>query len=179
MDKGYACRDGYMVPYNNTRYHQKQWVDTEPEDAKEAFNKVHSSLRSCIERCFGVLKARWKILRQFDDGFSLDTQVDIILSCFALNNYILHANSGADYQESSGGDGVGPGEGYDEESGSEEVEEAGREEEEAEAEAEAADAEARADEETDSEEEAEDPNYTGSTKELRDHIAGMLWARGG
>ena len=54
---------------------------------------MHSSIRSTIERAFGVLKKRWKILRVIP-SYKIETQIDIILSCFALHNFcLLHKES--------------------------------------------------------------------------------------
>ncbi|XP_076901509.1 uncharacterized protein LOC143555927 [Bidens hawaiensis] len=62
VDKGYPERNGYLVPYSKTRYHQSQFQREPPNNMQEAFNRSHSSLRSYIERSFGILKKRFKIL---------------------------------------------------------------------------------------------------------------------
>ncbi|GKE39734.1 cytochrome P450 [Tanacetum coccineum] len=54
---------------------------------QEAFNRSHSSLRSYIERSFGILKKRWKILDKMPK-FSVQTQIDVIMAAFALHNYV-------------------------------------------------------------------------------------------
>ncbi|XP_024636687.1 protein ALP1-like isoform X1 [Medicago truncatula] len=87
VDKGYPDKEGYMVPYPRIRYHQSQFEHEPPTNAQEAFNQAHSSLRSCIERSFGVLKKRWKILNKMPQ-FSVKTQIDVIIAAFALHNYI-------------------------------------------------------------------------------------------
>lgn len=87
VDKGYPERKGYLVPYPKIRYHQSQFENVAPTNAREAFNRRHSSLRSCIERSFGVLKKRWKILNKMPK-YNVQTQTDIILAAFALHNYI-------------------------------------------------------------------------------------------
>ncbi|KAK9114026.1 hypothetical protein Syun_020823 [Stephania yunnanensis] len=87
VDKGFPDRRGYLVPYFKTRYHQNQFENVGPNNAKEVFNRAHSSLRSCIERSFGVLKKRWKILNAMPQ-FSVQTQIDIKIAAFALHNYI-------------------------------------------------------------------------------------------
>ncbi|XP_021749185.1 protein ALP1-like [Chenopodium quinoa] len=86
-DKGYPDRKGYLVPYPKTRYHKSQFENEPPKNERETFNRWHSSLRSCIERCFGVLKQRWKILRSMPQ-FSIETQIRIVVATFALHNYI-------------------------------------------------------------------------------------------
>ncbi|XP_019158198.1 PREDICTED: uncharacterized protein LOC109154913, partial [Ipomoea nil] len=87
VDKGYPDKQGYLVPYPRIRYHQSQFEHEPPTNAQEAFNRAHSSLRSCIERSFGVLKKRWKILANMPQ-FSVETQIDVIMATFALHNYI-------------------------------------------------------------------------------------------
>ena len=88
MDKGYPNRDGFMVPYSRERYHHQEFVRQAPKNIRQSFNRLHSSLRSTIERCFGVLKKRWQILK-FMPSYSVEKQIDITTSCFALHNYIL------------------------------------------------------------------------------------------
>ncbi|GJY54052.1 putative nuclease HARBI1 [Tanacetum coccineum] len=87
VDKGYPDRKGYLVPYPKTRYHKSQFENEPPKNMKEAFNRSHSSLRSSIERSFGILKKRWKILGEMPK-YSVETQHDIIIAAFALHNYI-------------------------------------------------------------------------------------------
>ncbi|KAK2444307.1 hypothetical protein QL285_015340 [Trifolium repens] len=87
VDKGYPDKEGYLVPYPKIRYHQSQFEHEPPTNAQEAFNRAHSSLRSCIERLFGVLKKRWKILNKMPQ-FSVKTLTDVIIAAFALHNYI-------------------------------------------------------------------------------------------
>ena len=87
VDKGYPDRKSYLLPYPKTRYHKSQFENEPPKNERETFNRWHSSLRSCIERCFGVLKQRWKILRSMPQ-FSIETQIRIMVATFALHNYI-------------------------------------------------------------------------------------------
>jgi hypothetical protein len=51
------------------------------------FNFVHSSLRNVIERSFGVVKMKWRILLNLP-SFSLRKQSKIIIACMALHNFI-------------------------------------------------------------------------------------------
>ena len=91
VDKGYPERNGYLVPYSKTRYHQSQFQNEPPTNMKEAFNRSHSSLRSHIERSFGILKKRWKILGAMPQ-YSVKTQIEIIMAAFALHNYIRNSD---------------------------------------------------------------------------------------
>ncbi|XP_076932477.1 uncharacterized protein LOC143598034 [Bidens hawaiensis] len=87
VDKGYPGRNGYLVPYSKTRYHQSQFQREPPNNMQEAFNRSHSSLCSYIERSFGILKKRFKILGTMPK-YSVHTQIDVIMATFALHNYI-------------------------------------------------------------------------------------------
>ncbi|KAL7597637.1 hypothetical protein Lser_V15G22777 [Lactuca serriola] len=77
-DAAYANIRGFMAPYRNAK------------------------LRNVIERAFGVLKARFPILKRMAP-FSLVTQRNITLACFALHNFIrrerLHDEYFARYDE--------------------------------------------------------------------------------
>jgi hypothetical protein len=83
--------DGLLVvPYPKTRYHLKEWdlQGRNPENMKELFNLRHSSLRTIVERAFGVLKWRFAILRNGRRGFSIRTQINIVYACVALHNWL-------------------------------------------------------------------------------------------
>ena len=62
VDSGYANSRGYLAPYRKqrncgTRYHLQEFLNGEaPRNSKEMFNRWHASLRSVIERTFGVWK---------------------------------------------------------------------------------------------------------------------------
>ncbi|CAN1300994.1 hypothetical protein LINPERPRIM_LOCUS24771, partial [Linum perenne] len=57
----------------------------------ELFNYKHYSLRNVIERCFGVLKRRWSILKMMC-SYSFIKQTNIVLACCAIHNFIrMHA----------------------------------------------------------------------------------------
>ncbi|XP_044412460.1 uncharacterized protein [Triticum aestivum] len=64
-DAGYACRPGIFPPFRKTRYHLNEFYGRNfPRTAQELFNLRHSSLRVTVERAFGALKNRFKILDQ-------------------------------------------------------------------------------------------------------------------
>ncbi|XP_073362248.1 uncharacterized protein [Aegilops tauschii subsp. strangulata] len=64
-DAGYACRPGILPPFRKTRYHLNEFSGRNyPRTAQELFNLRHSSLRVTVERAFGALKNRFKILDQ-------------------------------------------------------------------------------------------------------------------
>ena len=76
-----------MTSYLKTRYHPPKFHGANPRGPREIFNRAHSSLRSCIERVFDVLKARWKILAKLPKYSSQDQNI-IVCAAFALHNYI-------------------------------------------------------------------------------------------
>ncbi|CAO2040753.1 unnamed protein product [Urochloa humidicola] len=89
VDAGYPNRPGYLSPYKGYKYHQQQWRHgPAPSGEKELFNKAHSSLRSVIEQCFGMLKMKWRILHAVP-SYKESIQSDIIIACCALHNYII------------------------------------------------------------------------------------------
>jgi hypothetical protein len=51
------------------------------------FNHLHSSLRNVIERSFGVLKMKWRILHHLP-SYPMEKQIKIIIACMALHNFI-------------------------------------------------------------------------------------------
>ncbi|XP_050222661.1 uncharacterized protein LOC126672750 [Mercurialis annua] len=88
VDAGYSQIEGFLAPYKGTRYHLPEFQRSgRPKGLKETFNRWHSSLRSCIERTFGVWKARWKILRLMS-SYPFHVQRDIVITSMALHNYI-------------------------------------------------------------------------------------------
>ena len=62
-DADYGVQKGIISPYRGVCYNLKEFFsDNPPRNDKELFNLHHSSLRTSIERCFGVLKKRFCIL---------------------------------------------------------------------------------------------------------------------
>jgi hypothetical protein len=88
VDSGYANRIGYLAPYKGSKYHLQEFQNAaEPEGKEELFNYAHSSLRNVIERAFGVLKQKWRILNHIP-SYPPETQTHIIVACMALHNFI-------------------------------------------------------------------------------------------
>lgn len=77
-----------MTPYSKTRYHLQEQARAalQPQSSKELFNLRHAMLRNVIERVFGVIKRKYKILTQPPE-FSLEVQIDLVLALTALHNF--------------------------------------------------------------------------------------------
>jgi hypothetical protein len=59
-----------------------------PTNVKELFNLRHSSLRVTMERAFGALKGRYRIID--NKAFhKYKTQVELVLACCILHNWII------------------------------------------------------------------------------------------
>ena len=57
----------------------------------ETFDSRHSSLRTVVERLFGVLKMKWCILQGIT-RYKPETQKMITTACMCLHNYIRDSN---------------------------------------------------------------------------------------
>ena len=77
-----------MSPYRSVRYHLKEFSDRSPENEQELFNLQHSSLRTTIERGFGVLEKRFRVL-DAEPFWSFETQVKVVLACCVVHNHIM------------------------------------------------------------------------------------------
>ena len=86
---GYMESQGYMTPFRNTRYHMNNFrgVELEMLEREEKFNYIHSRLCNVIEWRFGGLKEWWHILQRVP-YFMRKKQAMIIISCFAMDNYL-------------------------------------------------------------------------------------------
>lgn len=88
MDSGYPNRPGYLAPYKGITYHFQEYNEgIMPQNRKEYFNYCHSSCRNVIERSFGVLKNKWRILFHLP-SYPQQKQSMIICACLALHNFI-------------------------------------------------------------------------------------------
>jgi hypothetical protein len=85
VDAGYACRNGFLPPYRGVRYHLSEYSSTNrPTNIRELFNLRHSSLRVTVERAFGALKNRFRILDN-KPFHPYKSQVKLVIAF-----YILH-----------------------------------------------------------------------------------------
>lgn len=106
-DAGYPLTDHVLTPYRGTRYHLSEFrgAARQISTPEELFNHRHSSLQNVVERHFGVVKRKWKILRDMRN-FKFDAQVKLVYADCVLHNFLRRC----------GGDQAPPGEeGPDEE----------------------------------------------------------------
>ena len=92
VDSSYPTRFGYLGPYRCERYHLRDFKRAAGfNNHNEVFNYFHSSLRSTIERTFGVWKNGFAILHQMPN-FKYITQVEIGCATMAIHNFIRRNN---------------------------------------------------------------------------------------
>ncbi|KAL6318377.1 hypothetical protein AAG906_040533 [Vitis piasezkii] len=88
VDAAYTHTRGFMAPYRNVRY----WLSDFHSGGKavgkeEIFNQCHVRLRNVIQRAFGVVKARFPILKRMAP-YSFTTQTKIVMTCFSIHNFL-------------------------------------------------------------------------------------------
>jgi hypothetical protein len=92
VDSGYPCTKGYLPPYRDERYHLQQFRSSgDPVGFRELFNYWHSSLRLVIERCFGVLKNRFHVLKGMPK-YKVFHQLFVVNACCTIHNFIRLAD---------------------------------------------------------------------------------------
>jgi hypothetical protein len=58
-----------------------------PNGEQEHFNHLHSSIRNVVERSFGVLKQKWRILYRMP-SYPMEKQMMIVAATMCLHNFI-------------------------------------------------------------------------------------------
>ncbi|KAL6842579.1 hypothetical protein ACP4OV_027423 [Aristida adscensionis] len=89
VDAGYGAKPGFLPPFRAVRYHLNEWGSNPVQNEKELFNHRHSALRVTVERAFGSLKRRFKILDDATPFFPFPTQVDIVIACCIIHNWVI------------------------------------------------------------------------------------------
>lgn len=89
VDAGYGAKPGFLPPFRAVRYHLNEWGSNPVQNEKELFNLRHSSLRVTVERAFGTLKRRFKILDDATPFFPFPVQVELSRDeCSRLNSHV-------------------------------------------------------------------------------------------
>jgi len=104
-DAGFGLSEELLIPYRGVRYHLAEWkrasnryvccvlIDycsypcSRPNTKEELFNLRHSSAWNVIERIFGVLKRRFRILL-LPPEYSMSVQSLVPPALCALHNFI-------------------------------------------------------------------------------------------
>ncbi|GAV90502.1 LOW QUALITY PROTEIN: DDE_4 domain-containing protein, partial [Cephalotus follicularis] len=88
VDSGFPCTTGFP-PYQGERYHLQYYRGRgwNPTSYKELFNYRHSSLRNVIERSFGILKARFPILKLMPYYKPVKQRIMVVVCC-VVHNFI-------------------------------------------------------------------------------------------
>ncbi|KAF3790699.1 hypothetical protein EJ110_NYTH03084 [Nymphaea thermarum] len=97
-DGGYPNIRGLLTSYRGHRYHLSEFNAPGARRvicAEELFNHHHSSLRTTVERAFGLLKGRFPILKT-QVSYPYHTQAAIVLATCVLHNFIIDHNPNAE-----------------------------------------------------------------------------------
>ena len=82
-----------MAPFKGARYHIPDWKKgPAPSGEHEHFNQLHSSTRNAVERAFGVLKMKWRLLLKMP-SFPMEKQKMIVAATMCLHNFIRENNA--------------------------------------------------------------------------------------
>ncbi|MFQ6649380.1 hypothetical protein Gotur_023432 [Gossypium turneri] len=88
VDVGCTNCEGFLTPFRGKRYHLNEWRQGyQPSTLEEFFNMKHASVCNVIEKCFGLLKLRWGILRS-PLLYLVRVHNRIIIACCLLHNFI-------------------------------------------------------------------------------------------
>ncbi|KAF7123827.1 hypothetical protein RHSIM_Rhsim12G0127400 [Rhododendron simsii] len=89
VDAGYPNAKGYMAPYKGHMYHLEDFRRGMRRHLgdNEYFNRWHSSLRSVIERAFGVWKNRWRMMK-IPTNYPLALHKQYVMASMAIHNFI-------------------------------------------------------------------------------------------
>ncbi|XP_020878771.1 putative nuclease HARBI1 [Arabidopsis lyrata subsp. lyrata] len=105
VDSGYPNKQGFLALYRSSRnrvvrYHMSQfYYGPPPRNKHELFNQCHASLRSVIERTFGVWKKKWRIISDFP-RYNVHIQKRVVMATVGLHNFIRISNfSDADFAD--------------------------------------------------------------------------------
>ncbi|KAI7941299.1 hypothetical protein MJO29_013373 [Puccinia striiformis f. sp. tritici] len=99
-DAGYALQNGVLTPFQAVRYHLKEQATCglKPANPKELFNLRHALLRNVVERIFGCLKAKFKILTTPSEH-NVHSQVQLVYAITMLWNFLRHHDQYEDIPE--------------------------------------------------------------------------------
>jgi hypothetical protein len=79
-----------LTPYRNVRYHLKEWSANPPVNKEELFNLRHAMKRVRAEIGNGLLKGRFRVLREGIEAASIAEANLITQACGHVHNFIQH-----------------------------------------------------------------------------------------
>ncbi|KAL0448572.1 UNVERIFIED_CONTAM: hypothetical protein Slati_1413600 [Sesamum latifolium] len=90
VDASFTNYQCFLAPYRGTRYHLPEWrgQGRRYRTPQDMFNHAHSRLQNVIERAFEILKKHFSILQWGMPSYLLNHQVDIVIACCTLHNFI-------------------------------------------------------------------------------------------
>ncbi|CAB81156.1 putative protein [Arabidopsis thaliana] len=92
VDSGYGLHRGYLISYRQSQYHPSHFQNqAPPNNYKEKFNRLHSSLRLVTERTFRVWKGKWKIMHN-RARYDVRTTKKLVVETMALHNFVRKSN---------------------------------------------------------------------------------------
>jgi hypothetical protein len=96
-DAGFPNCDQCLTPYRGVRYHLQEWAkaNRKPQNKEELFNLRHSKYRNVVERIFGVLKNRFKILTK-PRAFKMVPQLRCVSALAVLHNILVNIREEVD-----------------------------------------------------------------------------------
>ncbi|KAJ1686500.1 hypothetical protein LUZ63_012317 [Rhynchospora breviuscula] len=101
VDAGYANTHQFLSPYRGKTYHLAKFQQRRPadryQDAEELYNHRHAQLRNVVEKAFGILKGRFRILKDMH-RYKYAFQTDLVIACCILHNFINRHQSLQDEQ---------------------------------------------------------------------------------
>jgi DDE superfamily endonuclease len=90
-DSGYANTRNFITPYRNHPYHlavfRRRSRANRYLSPEDLFNHKHAQLRNIVEKTFGVVKKKFKILH-FMRPYDYKRQCKIVIACCILHNFI-------------------------------------------------------------------------------------------
>ncbi|KAJ3702002.1 hypothetical protein LUZ61_005707 [Rhynchospora tenuis] len=103
VDGGYANTHQFLAPYRGKTYHLAQFQQRRPrnryENAEELYNHRHAQLRNVVEKAFGILKGRFRILKDMH-RYKYSFQTNLVIACCVLHNFInRHQKGQVDFEE--------------------------------------------------------------------------------
>ncbi|CAH9134645.1 unnamed protein product [Cuscuta epithymum] len=117
VDAGYPNVKGFLSPYKGNKYHIPDFKRAASYNNQyEVFNHVHSSLRSVIERSFGVWKKKFQIMDTMPVNIGWNDQICLVPATMAVHNFIRKNDpSDDDFFEAEGRQGATSSSGDEEE----------------------------------------------------------------